>query len=491
MEGLALGSISRRLLVTGTFATALGAASGAAPAGAAARRPGTVPPIRPAAVSWETLLRARPATISLGSRIVSTWAYNDMVPGPSIVVAAGDRLAARLVNDLPEGTTVHWHGIRLPLRMDGAPGYSQAATRKGETFDYVFTVPEPGTYFYHSHVGMQADRGLYGPLIVADPREPLRYDEEFTVVLDDWLDGIAGTPDDALRRLTSSPGHDDTLRSPALGGVAGELRHPLYLINGRAPDAPVTFDSRPGRRVRVRLINAAADTAFRVALGGHRMTVTHTDGFPCAPVTVDTLIIGMGERYDFVVTLGAGAFPLVATAEGKGGQAFAVVRTTPRSTAPSPGAEVPQLNGRMLQYQDLAAREGDHLPRPSRTVTVTLGMRPSGNEWTLNGKLATDPMRLRVRRGETIRIVLDNQSPMWHPMHLHGHTFQLHVRDHRGPRKDTVNIKPRERLQIDVLANNPGEWMFHCHNLYHQEQGMMGTFGYGRPPRQMSHGAMH
>ncbi|MEV0380356.1 multicopper oxidase family protein [Nonomuraea sp. NPDC050643] len=463
------GNVSRRLFVTGLLASL-----GSAPA-----------PVSAAPAHAHThVLRARPTTITLGKRKAATWAYEDKVPGPLIQATAGTTVRARLVNGLPADTTIHWHGIRIDPRMDGAPGYTQAPTRQGGTFDYVFTVPDPGTYFYHSHVGMQNDRGLYGALIVADPREPLGYDEEFTVVLDDWLDGLAGTPDDALRRLNASTTHDDSIRSTALGGVAGELRHPLYLVNGRPPETPMTFRSRPGKRVRFRVINAAADTAFRVALGGHRMTVTHTDGFPCRPVTVDTFIIGMGERYDFVVTLDAGAFPLVAAAEGKAARAFALVRTARRAVAPPSDAKVTQLDGRMLTYQDLDARPADHLPRPAKTTTVTLGMRPSGNEWTLNGRMTGDPMRLRVDRGETVRIVLDNQSPMWHPMHLHGHTFQLRFANRRGPRKDTVNIKPRERLNIDVLADNPGEWMFHCHNLYHQEQGMMGTLGYGPATRR-------
>ncbi|MEU6715575.1 multicopper oxidase family protein [Nonomuraea sp. NPDC046802] len=485
MERLAGARVSRRLLISGAFA-ALGTA--VAPGGNAALGATSH---RGAARPRGMVLRAGPATIDLGGRTVATWAYDGLVPGPSIVATAGERVAVRLANALPDPTTVHWHGIRIDPAMDGAPGYTQAATRPGETFDYVFTVPDPGTYFYHSHVGMQLDRGLYGPLIIADPREPLGYDDEFTVVLDDWLDGIDGTPDDALRKLNASTDHDDTLRSPVMGGVSAELRHPHYLINGRVPEAPVTFDSRPGRRIRFRVINASADTPFRFALGDHRMTVTHTDGFPCKPVTVDTFIIGMGERYDFLVTLGSGAFPLVASAEGKGGQAMAIVRTSPGAAAPSPKVKVAQLDGKMLQYRELNAHHHDHLPRPSRTLTVALGMRPSGNEWTLNGKLADDPMRLRVNRGETVRIVLHNQSPMWHPMHLHGHTFQLRSNGTRGPRKDTVNIKPRERLNIDVHADNPGEWMFHCHNLYHQEQGMMGTLGYGKPPRRASHTMHH
>ncbi|MEV4178600.1 multicopper oxidase family protein [Nonomuraea sp. NPDC049709] len=476
--------MSRRLFVTGLFAglgaapvvgTVMGAVAGTA-AGAVTGRP-----------SRGVVLRAAPATVSLGRRTVSTWAYDGMLPGPLIGATAGGVVRARLVNELPAPTTVHWHGIRIDPRMDGAPGYSQAATRPGGMFDYVFTVPDPGTYFYHSHVGMQNDRGLYGPLIVADPREPLGYDEEFTVVLDDWLDGVNGTPDDVLRRLNASTTHDDTIRSHVLGGVAAELRHPYYLVNGRTADDPATFAARPGRRVRFRVINAAADTAFRVALGGHRMTVTHTDGFPCSPVTVDTFLIGMGERYDFVTTLDAGAFPLVAMAEGKAGRAFAVVRTTRGARTPEANAKWPELGRQRLKYQDLDARPSDHLPRPSRTVTVTLGMRPSGNEWTLNDRLAADPLRVRVERGETIRIVVDNKSPMWHPMHLHGHTFQVRWTGRRGPRKDTVNILPRERLNLDVLADNPGEWMFHCHNLYHQEQGMMGVLGYGEAPPGTGH----
>ncbi|MEW9548172.1 multicopper oxidase family protein [Nonomuraea sp. NPDC050783] len=477
------GTISRRgLLVTGAFAAGTALTTGPATGSAG----GLAAPA--AARPRATVLRARPTTVGLGRRRVRTWTYNGELPGPMISASTGDVIRAPLINNLPEATTVHWHGIQIAHRMDGAPGYSQEATRPGGTFDYVFRVPIPGTYFYHSHVGTQADRGLYGPLVVQDPREPLSYDEEYVVVLDDWLDGILGTPDDVLRRLNASTDHDDTLRSDVLGGVTAEVRHPLYLVNGRPPETPETFTGRPGRRVRFRVINAAADTAFRVALGGHRMTVTHADGCGVQPVTVDTFLVGMGERYDFLVRLKDGVFPLVAMAEGKRARAFALVRTA-RGRAPRQDIRVPQLDGRRLAYRDLKARTRPDLPRPERTVTVTLGMRPSGNEWTMNGKLAGDPYRLRVERGETLRVVLDNQSPMWHPMHLHGHTFQVRVPGGGGPHKDTVNVKPRERVEFDVQAANPGEWMFHCHNLYHQEQGMMGTFGYGRPPgrRPMHH----
>ncbi|WP_245642190.1 multicopper oxidase family protein [Nonomuraea candida] len=477
--------MSRRLFVTGMFSTLAGAGTGlgagAAPAVAAAGRP----------ERGGVVLRARPTTIRLGHRTVTTWAYDDAMPGRTIRATAGEVVRARLVNELPATTTVHWHGIRIAAAMDGAPGFSQRATPPGGTFDYVFTVPDPGTYFYHSHVGMQSDRGLYGPLIVADPHEPLSYDQEYTVVLDDWVDGVNGDADAALKRVNTTP-HDESLTSHVLGGTSGHVRYPYYLVNGNTADDPTTFVGRPGARVRFRVINAAADTAFRVALGGHRMTVTHTDGFPCRPVTVDTFLIGMGERYDFLVTLDSGAFPLMALAEGKRGRAFAVVRTSRRAVTPPPDVKVPELHRRMLRYQDLQARRADRLDAPSRTVTVKLGFRerPGGNQWTLNDRLADDPLRLRVDRGETLRIVLHNDTHMWHPMHLHGHTFQVETTGRKGPRKDTVNVMPYKKLNIDVLADNPGEWMFHCHNLYHQELGMMGVLGYGKPPRR-GHGMGH
>ncbi|WP_091083425.1 multicopper oxidase family protein [Nonomuraea wenchangensis] len=477
--------VSRRgLIVTGAFAAGarlLGKPSAADPT------PPTPAPLSSGSLASAgrprpVTLHARPMTVTLGEHTINTWAYNGQLPGPLISATAGGVVRAPLVNGLTEATTVHWHGIQIAHHMDGAPGYSQVATPPGGRFDYAFRVPDPGTYFYHSHVGMQADRGLYGPLVVHDPREPLSYDVEFTVLLDDWLDGILGTPDEVLTQLNASADHDDTLRSTLLGGVTGEVRHPLYLVNGRGPETPVTFTARPGRRARFRIINAAADTAFRVALGGHRMTVTHADGFAVKPVTVDTFLIGMGERYDFLARLEDGVFPLVALAEGKGARAFALVRTA-SGTAPAADVQPTQLDGQLLTYRDLRPRRADNLPRPTRTVLVELGMRPSGNEWTLNDRLAGDPYRLQVERGETIRVVLANLSPMWHPMHLHGHTFQVHVPGGHGPRKDTVNVKPRERVEIDVQARNPGEWMFHCHNLYHQEQGMMGVLGYGPPVR--------
>ncbi|MET7302331.1 multicopper oxidase family protein [Embleya sp. NPDC005575] len=473
---------TRRALLFGTAGTAVLLAGGPRTllgTGPAAPRPAV--PVAETAV----LLDAAPVTVDLGSRTVRTWGYGDRVPGPEIRVTAGGTVSAQLRNNLPQETTVHWHGVRVDSAMDGAPGLSQVAVAPGGVFDYRFTAPDPGTYFYHSHVGTQLDRGAYGALVVEDPAEPLGYDAEWTVVLDDWLDGTGtGTdPDAALVHIRDRPDAVQ-MHSTLLGGIAGHIAYPHYLVNGRTPQAPEEFTDAPGRRIRLRLINAAADTAFRVALGGHELTVTHTDGYSVLPVTVDTLLIGMGERYDVLVTLGDGVFPLVAAAEGKDSRAFAVVRTS-AGEAPPASVDVPELNGRRPTLTDLVADPSVDLgDAPARGVDLVLGRGPNGTGWTLGSTATFDtpPLRVPVAVGERVRLSFTNTTRMWHPIHLHGHTFQVQVPTGRGPRKDTVVVRPRESVTVDVLAENPGEWMLHCHNLYHSELGMMATLGYGDTP---------
>lgn len=439
-------------------------------------------------------LTPRPVTVDLGGRVVPTWAYGDTVPGPLLRATAGDLLRVTVDNQLPTETSVHMHGIALRNDMDGVPGITQRPIAAGSGFEYVFTAPDPGTYFYHPHSGVQLDRGLYGVLVVDDPAEPGAYDEEWVVVLDDWLDGTGRTPDQELSRLRG--GQDESgqnsdgmggmggggmggmggeMQSALLGG-AGDIDYPHYLLNGRTPEAPVTLSATPGARVRIRLINAGADTAFRVDLGEHRMTVTHSDGFPVTPVTTDALMVGMGERYDVTVTLKDGVFPLVASAEGKNGQGVAVVRTGSGRTPP-PDVHPAQLDRRVLLGTDLVAVEQVALPDRDvdREHDVRLGGSMARYRWTINGRTFPDTDPLTVRQGERVRLTFQNRSMMFHPMHLHGHTFGL--RD-GGARKDTVIVRPMQAVTVDLDADNPGQWAAHCHNIYHAEAGMMTTLSY-------------
>jgi multicopper oxidase len=201
------------------------------------------------------------------------------------------------------------------------------------------------------------------------------------------------------------------------------------------------------------------------------------------PVTGDALLLGMGERYDLLVTLADGAFPLVAVAEGKSAQALAVVRTG-RGPAPRAGVRPTELRRRLLTADDLeAAGHVDLGPAtPDRIHRLVLDGNMATYRWTINGRTMHGGAPLKVRDGERVRLVFDNRSTMFHPMHLHGHTFQLRRTGPRdpGPRKDTVIVRPGERVTVDFDAANPGRWMLHCHNAYHQAGGMMTELAYER-----------
>lgn len=449
-------------------------------------------------------LVAAPGRVDLGGPVVDTWSFGS-VPGPTIRARAGDRVVVDLSNGLPAPTTVHWHGIALRNDMDGVPNMTQAPVPPGGAFRYDFTVPDPGTYFFHPHVGVQLDRGLYGVLVVDDPVEPGAYDQEWVVVLDDWVDGTGRTPDQVLASLRAATGSGmsgmgmgmggggmggESMTSPLLGG-AGDVAYPHYLVNGRVPAAPVTLTGRPGERVRVRLVNAASDTAFRVAVGGHQLSLTHADGFPVVPVSGDAVLLGMGERVDLLLTLGDGAFPLVASAEGKQGQGMAVVRTA-TGPAPTPTGRLAELDGRVLTVADLAPAASAAMPTRGvdRTHDLVLGGSmggmgggmggsSDGYVWTINGRTFDRQRPLDVRRGERVRLRLKNATMMFHPMHVHGHTFAVVDGNGRpGVRKDTVIVAPMRTVTVDLDATNPGQWMTHCHNAYHGEAGMMTTLSY-------------
>ncbi|MFF8313074.1 multicopper oxidase family protein [Streptomyces lydicus] len=463
-------------------------------------------------------LTAAEARIDLGGRTVKTWAYDGELPGKEIRVTAGDRLHLTLNNHLPQSTSVHWHGLHVRNDMDGVPGVTQRAVRPGSSFDYRFVVGEPGTHWIHPHVGVQLDRALYAPLIVDDPKEPLSYDKEWVVLLDDWLDGIDGsTPDAVLDELTkghphggmghmggmhagesgrshhrhrahgrgarsASGAHGPSRllmggRSRLLGGEPGDVDHPFHLINGRLAEDPETFHARPGDRIRIRIINASGDTAYRVALGGHRMTVTHTDGYPVQHAGTDALLIGMAERYDVLVTAKDGVFPFTALAEGKHRRSAMAVLRTGSGARPGASTRPRQLYGRPMTAYQLTAAESVRASRrsPDRIIDMKLTGSMERYNWAINGRPYTPSQRYPVWQGERVRIVFRNHSRMWHPMHVHGHTFAL---PDGGPLKDTTILLPGRRVAVDFDADNPGLWMVHCHNVYHSESGMMTILGY-------------
>jgi multicopper oxidase len=489
-----------KLLTRRTFLGLVGLGAGALVLGGYGVLSGTnqapMPQITPAASTNRTReysFNAAPLDFELDGQKAATWAYNGTVPGPEIRLTEGDTLRVTVQNGLPEETTVHWHGVKVPNAMDGVPNITQPPIKSGEDFTYEFPVPTAGSYIYHSHTGLQLDRGLYGPLIIEPAQEELSYDREYTLLLDDWLDVISGTPEDALKKLQSSGGMmgggaSGGMMAPNGGGMmqggmmaSSTLAYPYYLINGRVADDPETLKVRQGEIVRLRLMNPAAETTFRFAVAGHKLTVTHADGLPVQPVRVDTLLIGMGERYDVLLEAdNPGVWQVAASPEGKSGMGRALLRyeESSQSSPPAATSTPPELQGRLLTYKDLGATGlGSFSGSPDRTHALTLsGGMMEGYEWTINGQRYPNANPLPVEKGEWVRLELQNMSMMAHPMHLHGHIFQ--VAGSTGPYKDTALIDPMGRITFDFVADNPGDWLFHCHNVYHMESGMMRVVSY-------------
>lgn len=406
------------------------------------------------------------------------WAYDESYPGPEIRAIEGERVRVVVENDLPEATTIHWHG--LPLEgdnaMDGVPGVTQDAIEPGEEFVYEFDATPAGTFWYHSHVGLQLDRELLGPLVIEERETHVDYDTEHTLVLDEFL------PSEP-RVATADGGMGGSF--PAAPDAAGTL------VNGSLPAEPTVVDVDEGDLIRLRLINAAAATTYAVGIDDHEVTVTHTDGPPVEPTTVDTLEIGMGERYDVIVEAASpGQWPIriePIDSGAPGGSAVLRYDGTGAVTGGMDALDRGSIGSRRLQYSDL--RSLDPIPgvqgSPDHVVDLELssggmmsgmmdGNSSEPGNWTINGQAYPDADRISIDQGDHVRFRLRNRSPIRHPMHLHGHHFQV-----GDVVKDTVIVPPHMGQEtIDFVAQNPGEWFFHCHHLYHMDTGMIRVVGY-------------
>ncbi|MFJ5958169.1 multicopper oxidase family protein [Paenarthrobacter sp. NPDC092416] len=502
------------LSVAGAAAAALAACT---PPDSAATGPERITPTDPAVADTESRrpatgstvnqdLAAASLTAAVAGKTLTTWGFNAALAGPLIRARAGDRLSVDLANDLPEETSIHWHGLALRNDQDGVQHITQSPVAAGSSFSYDFRLSHPGTYWYHSHVELQRERALYGALIVDDPDEPLIYDKDWVVILDDWMDGITGTPEDVLAELSqgmsmggmdhssmgSSPGPSGSSmgmgmkhmlmgsRSDFLGGDAGDVSYPFHLFNAKAPDDAEVFTAAAGEVVRLRIINAAGDTAYRVGVPEQKITLTHTDGFPVQHQDVDAVVLGMGERIDALITVGEGFTPILALPEGKTGKALGFIGTG-TGKKPLPAVLPDSLDGTVLDGGQLKADPAVALeaktPDRAHEVKLTGGM--DKYDWGINGNRfdMSKPFEhaFDVKAGERVQVAFVNDTDMWHPMHLHGHTFQVGA---DGARKDTVIVRPKQTVTVFFDADNPGQWLVHCHNAFHAEQGMMALFSY-------------
>lgn len=406
-------------------------------------------------------LEARPTAWEIRpGQSIDAFGYNGQVPGPIIDARVGEPLEIRFTNRLPEPTTIHWHGLRVPAAMDGTDDV-QPLVQPGETFVYRFTPPDAGTFWYHPHANEveQLEKGLYGALIVRGPGEPVT-DRERILVLDDLkLDGRGKlAPFGGLKQR-----HD---------GREGDVR----LVNGRA-EPELTMAA--GHVERWRIINASSARYVRLSIGGRPFRIIGTDGgFIEEPVTVTEVLLPAADRVDILVgpfeegqTLAVQALRYHRMTFGRRGtETFASLRVGPAE------ASIAAIPARFRHIPALAPSDAP----PNRTVKMSVG--PSlrrGLDFLVNGERHHTDQPVRVGEPQVWDIV--NKSLMDHPFHLHGFFFQvLSVNGQPPPFRsweDVVNLPPRSTTRIAWIPDDrPGSWMYHCHILEHHAAGMMGHF---------------
>jgi FtsP/CotA-like multicopper oxidase with cupredoxin domain len=397
-------------------------------------------------------------------RTVPAWTYNGQVPGPTIEATVGDTVVVRLTNRLDEPTTIHWHGVRLPAAMDGTQ-VVQPLVQPGETFEYRFTVPDAGTFWYHSHHNEteQMERGLYGALVVRDAGE-MKVDRERVLMLDDMK----------LRRNGDFKRFGGWLEAHL--GREGDVR----LVNGR--NEP-TLEMAAGQVERWRVINASSARYILLSIGGEEFSIVGTGGGLVEnPVAVRELLLVPGNRADIVVgpfaegvSLFVNAMPYNRHTGKPRVERFASVRVGARRES------VAEIPSRLRTIEPLA------LPTaaPNRVVTMSesINLR-RGTDFKINGEMHHNDKPVMVGELQVWDVV--NASHMDHPFHLHGFFFQvLSVNGEAPPFRswqDTVNVPPKGTVRIAWMPDDrPGMWMYHCHILEHHAGGMMANFAVVRP----------
>ena len=413
------------------------------------------------------------------------WGYGGKVPGPEIRLTQGAEVSATLSNGLAEPTTVHWHGIRIANAMDGVTALTKDAVQPGQNFDYRFTVPDAGTFWYHPHnrTWEQMARGLYGPLIVEE-RNPPAYDRDLVLMVDDWRLNDQGAIDGASFGSLHDWSHS---------GRLGNWR----TVNGRPQPA---YPVRRNERLRLRLINAANASVMVLRLDGMDARIVAHDGMPIFPKKLSrAVILAPAQRIDVIADVtDAAKASLVLTGREDfeacsfpvAGVARAAPLTDPVALPANPlntnldlanatratltieggamsGLTEARIGGFGAQYRGETESEG---PVPVRAMASSRGL-----VWAMNGVagMPLDPL-FSVKAGQTVIVRIVNEGAWPHAMHFHGH----HFRETRNgaPWRDTVLLTRNTTKEIAFVADNPGRWMLHCHMLEHQAGGMATWF---------------
>lgn len=430
---------------------------------------------------------------------ITAWTYNGSVPGPQLRVKEGDKVKINLKNELSEPTSIHWHGIPVPNEMDGIPGVTQNAVQPGETFTYEFTAMVPGTYMYHTHQDAvnQMDKGLYGSIVI-EPKEKT-YDRDFTLLLDEWMSNQAASA--SMSEETAGMDHSN-MSGMNHGSSSEEEEHgsesmghdmsgyDIFTMNGKSGDAIEPLTVKEGETVRLRLVNVGY-LSHNIHLHGHAFKVAAIDGQELnepKEIKDELIAIGPGERYDIEFTANnPGEWYLECHGDMEGTEGM---KTLIQYEGNSESKDQSNQNESLQVFNFMnygAAASGEFSLDQEYDIEYTMELNGNDmeNVWSINGKSFPNIDGLNVKEGDLIKVKLVNNSPegVDHPMHLHGHFFQVLSKNGKPVEgspiiKDTINLKSGDEYVVAFKADNPGNWLFHCHDLHHATAGMVDLIKY-------------
>lgn len=467
VSDLIMKSISRRQILKG--AAALTAAH---PLG------------RDAGASEALSLRAGTRVLDIKGRAARVFGITGKGGRPGLELVLGARFHANLENHTGLETLVHWHGLTPPSSQDGVPMLSQDVIPPGGSYLYDFENKRAGTHWMHSHVGLQEQLMLAAPLIIRETAEPVFDEQEHVVMLHDFT---FRDPAEILAELRGGGGahaghamdHGNMQMGPAM---LNDVAFDAWLCNDRTLDDPEIVRVQKNGQMRLRIINAAAASNMWIDLGALAGELIAVDGNAVHPLRGSLFPLAIAQRADIRLRIpGDGAFPILFQAEGVAERTGLILAT--------PGTAIAKLEGQAavaaaldLSFERRLRAVGQLPDEPvSRTEMLMLTGGGADYSWGLNGKTGMHDTIFTVKQGERVEVMMHNMTNMAHPMHLHGHYFKVvAIGQERidGALRDTVLVPPMETVTIMFDADNPGNWAFHCHHLYHMNAGMMGAIRY-------------
>jgi FtsP/CotA-like multicopper oxidase with cupredoxin domain len=436
-------------------------------------------PVHAVAAGEVKVLRLASRQVEIGGKAATRYGIFDSTGGFGLTLNEGDMFNVRLENGLGVPTGIHWHGLTCPWRQDGVPYVSQPPIAAGARQDYKFPATPSGTRFMHSHFGLQEQDLLAAPLIIREASLKGRDVQEVVMLLGDfsWK-----PPREIYEGLRKPPGGMAAMHMDQGGPDLNDVEYDAYLANDRTLADPAVVAVERGGRMRLRIINGAASTNFTIDLGSLQGALVAVDGNPIVPLHASRFPIGIAQRADIELTLPDGpVVPVLALGEGTPMRAGIILKPAGASVGrislegEAAGPAVGLEQERMLRASQ---------PLPERSIDSSIPVELDGTMMGYRWSMPIDGMAglpATVRHGERVELVFRNITRMSHPMHLHGHIFQvteINGATLPGALRDTVIVPPEATVKVVFDADNPGLWAFHCHNLYHMEAGMFSTLVY-------------